>query len=55
MLEPPHRTKGQPVTIADLIDYLLRRESTRDLAVELAYVHDQRDGQRRVPRLGSER
>jgi hypothetical protein len=55
MLEPLHRTRGHPVTIADLIDYLLGRESTWDLALELAYVDEQRGGQRRVPRLGSGR
>ncbi len=30
------------MTVAELIDYLLGRDATHDLALQLAYVHDQR-------------
>jgi hypothetical protein len=30
------------MTVAELIDFLLRRESTHDLARQLAYIHEVR-------------
>jgi len=34
--------KDRAVTVAELIDYLLGRHATHDLALQLAFVHDRR-------------
>ena len=39
------------MTVADFFDYLLRRDATHDLALQLAYVRDERDRTRRAVRL----
>jgi len=43
------------MSAADFFDYLLGRESTHDLALQLAYVYDQRERQRRATRVGTRR
>jgi hypothetical protein len=40
------------MTVADLIDYLLGREATHDLALQLAYVEAQRRRPQHAARAG---
>ena len=41
------------MTVTDFLDYLLSRNSTHDLALQLAYVHDERGRRRRAGHVGA--
>ena len=39
------------MSVSDFFDYLLSRDATHDLALQLAYVHDERDRRRSTERV----
>jgi hypothetical protein len=39
------------VNLSDFFDYLMRRDATHDLALQLAYVHDERDRRQSTERV----
>jgi hypothetical protein len=44
--------KDRPMTVTDLVEYLMRRDTTRELALQLAFVHDRRQRGQSAARVG---